>query len=121
MASRKVASRKVPPCLLRMAVMRLTAGQLFALALQEKLGAATSASKPGDLRRQVLKVAYQSKSAHAHAWGHVVAAVLTRAQLLDISGKRQERGSQSQAPCGVQPRTKRSNIKSTCGTEPWVI
>jgi len=121
MASRKVASREVPPCLLRMAVKRLTAGQLFALALQKKLGAVTSASKPGDLRRQVLKAAYQSKSAHAHAWGHVVAAVLTRAQLLDISGEHQELGPQSQAPCGVQPRAKQSNIKSTCGTEPWVI
>ena len=120
MASRKAASREVPPCVLRMAVKRLTAGQLKA-AIQNKLGLETGASKLGDMRRQVLKVAYRPESAHSHAWESVAAAVLTRAQLLDISGKRQERGSQSQAPCGVQPRAKRSNIKSTCGTEPWVI
>ena len=120
MASRKVASRDVPPCLLRLAVKRMTAGQLKA-AIQNKMGLETGASKPGDLRRQVLKVAYQSESAHSHAWESVVAAVLKRAQLLDISGKHREPGSQCQSPCDVQPRAKRCKVKSTCGTEPWVI
>ena len=120
MASCNVASREVPPCLLRMAVKQMTAGQLKA-AIQNKKGLEIASSKLGDTRRRVLKVAYQSESAHSHAWDSVVAAVLKRAQLLDISGKHREPGSQCQAPCDVQPRAKRSKVKSTCGTEPWAV
>ena len=120
MASRKVASREVPPCLLRMAVKRMTAGQLKA-AIQNKMGLEIGSCKLGHMRRQVLKVAYQSESAHSHAWESVVAAVLKRAQLLDMSGKHPEPGSQCQAPCDVQPRAKRSKVKSTCGTEPRAV
>ena len=66
------------PCLLRLATRRTTPGQLKA-ALQKKLGA-TSA-----MRRQILQVAYQSSSAHPHAWDKVVASIRTKAALLDIS------------------------------------
>lgn len=77
-------------CLLKLAIWQLTPGQLKA-ALLQKLGLEVKKDDKAAMRRQILRVAYQNSSAHAHAWEKVVASVLTKKLLLDISS-RCERG-----------------------------
>lgn len=79
------------PCLLMLATGRMAPGQLKA-ALQKKLGVEVKNDKKPAMRRQILQLAYQSSSAHSHAWDKVVANTLTKAVLLDISSH-SERGS----------------------------
>lgn len=74
---------QAPRCLLLAAVRRLPPGKLKA-GVQKQLGIAPKASKRG-LINQILKVAYQSETQHAHAWEHMVATLLTRQVLQEIA------------------------------------
>ena len=69
----------------------MTPGQLKT-ALQSTMGVVVKKDKKSAMRRQILKMAYASSSAHSHAWDKVVARNLTKAVLLDISSH-SERGS----------------------------